>query len=180
MGHLLANRLRRLVQNPYKILGPYVREGATVLDVGPGMGFFSLPLADMVGSKGRVVALDIQPKMLEGLRRRAEKAGLADRIDYRLVDGDGQNLADLAGRIDFALSFYMVHEVPDIPGFMAGIHKLMAPGGTWLVSEPKFHVSQEDFDQTIAMAARTRFEVAARPNLGFSHTALFRPLSKAE
>lgn len=45
------NPLRRLVQNPYKILKPYIKPGWTILDVGPGMGYFTIPLATLAGDK---------------------------------------------------------------------------------------------------------------------------------
>lgn len=76
LGYLLVSPLRRLSQNPGKVLAPYVREGMTVLEPGRGMGFFTLELARLVGPSGRVVAVDIQPRMLAGLRRRAARAGL--------------------------------------------------------------------------------------------------------
>src|ERR1022692_3696772 len=56
---------------PAKILAPYVCEGMTVLEPGPGMGFFTLELARRVGASGRVVAVDIQPRMLDRLKRPA-------------------------------------------------------------------------------------------------------------
>ena len=59
-----------------KTAAPYVHEGMTVLEPGPGMGFFTLELARLVGASGRVVALDIQSKMLDGFKRRLTKAGL--------------------------------------------------------------------------------------------------------
>lgn len=62
IGYLLASPIRRLLHNPRKILAPYVRDGMTVLEPGPGMGFFTLELARMVGPTGRVVALDMQAK----------------------------------------------------------------------------------------------------------------------
>ena len=49
----------------------------TVLEPGPGMGFFTLELARIVGPEGRVVAVDVQPKMVEGLQKRARRAGLS-------------------------------------------------------------------------------------------------------
>ncbi len=74
---LLASPVRRWMgENPEALLTPYVREGMTVLEPGPGMGFFTLPLARMVGPAGRVVAVDIQARMLDALERRARKAGL--------------------------------------------------------------------------------------------------------
>ncbi len=53
LGYLLASRLRRLWEDPRTILAPYVREDMTVLEPGPGMGFFTLELARLVGSSGR-------------------------------------------------------------------------------------------------------------------------------
>src|SRR5713226_6618958 len=73
LGYFLLNPLRRFGQNPTNILSPHVREGMTVLEPGPGMGFFTLELARLVGSSGRVIAVEIQPKMLVRLKRRAAK-----------------------------------------------------------------------------------------------------------
>ena len=61
MGYLLLNPLRKLLENPDRLLGPFVRPGMTVLEPGCAMGFFTLPLARMVGATGRVIAVDIQP-----------------------------------------------------------------------------------------------------------------------
>src|SRR5271166_5771895 len=82
-GYLLASPIRRLMLNPRDFLGPYVRSGMTVLEPGPGMGFFTLPLAQLIGERGKVIAVDIQLRMLNTLRRRAAKAGLAQRIRAR-------------------------------------------------------------------------------------------------
>jgi len=62
LGYVLASPLRRLFLDPVKLLSPYVQAGMTVLEPGPGMGFFTLELARLVGPAGRVVAVDIQPK----------------------------------------------------------------------------------------------------------------------
>ncbi|MBN1983026.1 MAG: class I SAM-dependent methyltransferase [Chitinivibrionales bacterium] len=80
LGYLLASPIRRLVQNPEKILKPFVREGFHVLEVGPGMGFFTLPLAAMVGPRGKIIAVDIQNHMVNELARRVAKAGYSDRV----------------------------------------------------------------------------------------------------
>ena len=50
---------RRWVQDPEEIVKPYVRRGSTVLDIGCGMGYFTIPLAGLVGEEGQVIALDI-------------------------------------------------------------------------------------------------------------------------
>jgi hypothetical protein len=71
IGYLLASPVRRIFNNPQKILAGHVKPGMTVLEPGPGMGFFTIELARMVGGRGRVIAVDIQPKMLDGLKRKA-------------------------------------------------------------------------------------------------------------
>ena len=119
IGYLLASPLRRLAYHPAKILSPYVRQGMTVLEPGPGMGFFTLELARLTGATGRVVAVDIQRKMLDSLKRRAARAGLLDRLDIRLAQPDSLGVADLAGAVDFVLAFAMVHEIPSAGAFFA-------------------------------------------------------------
>lgn len=83
-GYFIDNPLRRLLHDPTKIVGPYVRPGMSVLDVGCGMGWFSIPMARWVGDQGRVLAVDLQQQMLDVLRRRAASAGVAHRIDTQL------------------------------------------------------------------------------------------------
>jgi SAM-dependent methyltransferase len=102
---------------PPETAGAYVHEGMTVLEPGPGMGFLTVELARLVGASGRVVALDIQSKMLEGLKRRLAKAGLLERVDIRLVQPHSMQLDDLAGSVDFALAFAVVHEMPSASSF---------------------------------------------------------------
>src|SRR5689334_15309979 len=89
IGWLLASPIRKLRQDPARILAPHLREGMTVLEPGPGMGFFTVEAARRVGAAGRVVAVDLQPRMLAGLRRRAERAGVGDRVETRVAPKDG-------------------------------------------------------------------------------------------
>ena len=154
VGYFLLNPLRRLMENPKRMLGPYVREGMTVLEPGCGMGFFTLPLAQMVGGQGRVVAVDIQEKMIQGMQRRAEKAGLLDRIFPRHIKSDSLGVEDLAGQVDMAVALYMVHEVPDTAGFFRDVHQALKTGGRLLIFEPKFHVSDGVFRQCIDLAEK--------------------------
>ena len=153
-GYLLIVPLRRIRQDPTKLLGPFVREGMTVLEPGPGMGFFTLDLARMVGPRGRVVAVDVQEKMLAALRRRAAKAGLLDRMDIRHAAPDRLGVDDLAGRVDFIPAIFMVHEMPDASAFFGEALRALKPGGRLLVAEPKMHVKAPDFEELMAAAAR--------------------------
>jgi ubiquinone/menaquinone biosynthesis C-methylase UbiE len=153
LGYALINPLRRLVENPGVVLDGLVRDGMTVIEPGCGMGFFTLEIARRVGPSGRVVALDLQQRMLAGLQRRARRARLADRIEARLVTGHGLSLDDLAGAADLAVALHVVHEVPDQRAFFAELATALRAGGRVLVVEPAGHVTPADFAVSLAHAA---------------------------
>jgi ubiquinone/menaquinone biosynthesis C-methylase UbiE len=157
VGYLLINPLRKLFENPNKILGPYVQEGMTVFEPGCGMGYFTLPLARMIGPTGRIIATDIQPKMLSSLRRRAQKAGLSDRIELRLIQGNGLGITDLFGQVDVAVALHMVHEVPDQASLFNEIRQSLKQGGKLLFVEPKGHVTQDQFEASVTIAEKAGF-----------------------
>ena len=160
IGYFLLNPLRKLVENPGRIFGPFVKSGMTVLEPGCGMGFFTLPLARMVGPEGRVIALELQDKMLSVLGRRAEKAGLGDRIERRRIGPEGYGLDDVSGQVDFAAAIHMVHEIPDKVLFFNEIWQTLRSGGTLLVVEPKGHVSGDEFEKTVSVAEKAGFRQA--------------------
>jgi ubiquinone/menaquinone biosynthesis C-methylase UbiE len=178
LGYLLASPLRRLMVEPRKLLAPYVHEGMTVLEPGPGMGFFTLELARLVGVSGRVLALDIQSKMLDRLERRLTNAGLLARVDIRLVQPDSVGLADLAGSVDFVLAFAVVHEVPSAGPFFAELSRALKPGGSILFAEPVGHVKPALWDAELEAASQAGFIVAGRPDIRRSHAALLKKVVK--
>ena len=174
LGYWLTCPLFRLGQNPHAILAPHVREGWTVLEPGPGMGFFTLELARLVGPSGRVIAADIQPKMLDRLKRRASNAGLLERIDARLASRESMSIADLRGSVDFTLAFAVVHELPDRKRFFGEVAPAAKAGALLLLAEPKGHVKQPEFDSELQAASDAGFEVIGRPAIARSLAALLR------
>jgi tRNA A58 N-methylase Trm61 len=172
LGYLLVSPLRRLVQNPRAILRPHVSEGMTVLEAGPGMGFFTLELARLVGPKGRVVAVELQPRMLAGLRRRARKAGLLDRIDARQAPGEGMGVGDLERQVDLVLAFAVVHELPDAARFFAEAAAALKADGRLLLVEPRGHVSEQEFAATQQTAEQAGLRVQGRPTIPRAWSAL--------
>lgn len=174
LGYFLLNPFRRYRENPANILTPHVRQGMTVLEPGPGMGFFTLELARMVGASGRVVAVDIQTKMLDRLKRRAAKAGLLDRLDARLASSDSMAIADLAGSVDFTLAFAVVHEFPDAARFFAEVAAASKSGASLLLAEPAGHVKAAEFDAELKAASDAGFALVDHPLIRGSHTALLK------
>lgn len=172
VGYLLTSPLRKLLQNPKKILSPYIKEGMKVLDIGSAMGFFSLPLAKMVGSEGKVICVDLQEKMTKALEKRAHKAGVLNRIETRLCNENSLGLDDLNEKIDFALAFAIVHEVPDANSFFFELYQAIKPSGKVLVAEPKGRISENDFNKSVSISEQNGFKVIERPSIGRSHSVV--------
>lgn len=173
LGYFLVNPLRGLIEKPAALLAPYVRPGMIVLEPGPGMGFFTLELARRVGPTGRVVAVDVQPRMIQGLQRRAAKAGLLDRIDVRLATPNSLGIGDLSGA-DFAFACAVVHELPAPEPFFAEVAKALKPNALLLLLEPKGHVKTAQFEEELRAAAQAGFTVAGQPAVSRSLSALLK------
>jgi ubiquinone/menaquinone biosynthesis C-methylase UbiE len=165
IGYLLASPVRKYFQDPVHILSSYVRAGMSVLEPGPGMGFFTLEIARLVGPSGRVVAVDAQPQMIEGLKRRARKAGLLDRIDARVARAESMALGDLDGAIDFTFAFAVVHEMPSAVHFFDEAARVMKPDASLLLAEPAGHVGESEFAQLLAAASEYGLQVIDRPSV---------------
>ncbi|MDI6766775.1 MAG: class I SAM-dependent methyltransferase [Bacteroidota bacterium] len=176
IGYLLASPLRRFFHKPEEIVKPYLKEGVTVLEVGPGMGFFTLPMARLVGSQGKVVCVDVQEKMIKSLVRRGARAELAERINARLTSGNSLQVEEFANRVDFALLFAVVHEVPDQEKLFREVHATLKDDSLVLLSEPKGHVTSDEFSQTLAAARRAGLEVIASPEIKRNHGAVLGKL----
>jgi len=174
LGYVLASPLRRLLQDPVAITKPYIREGMTVLEPGPGMGFFTREMARQVGASGRVVAVDVQPRMIAGLKRRLARAGLLERTEARLAPPDSLGVQDLQGKVDFVLAMAMVHEMPSSSRFFAEVAEAMKPGATLLLAEPSGHVKKDAFEAELQDAAVAGLEVADRPVIRRSWAALLK------
>ena len=171
LGYLLAGPWRRLLDDPRKVLAPYVREGMTVLEPGPGMGFFTLEIARLVGPSGRVVAVDLQARMLSGLKRRAARAGLLERVDLRLATPTSLAVSDLNAVADFTLVFAVVHELPAAAPFFAELATASKPGGGLLFAEPSGHVKPPAFEVELQAATQAGFALQSRPEIWRSHAA---------
>jgi len=164
------NPLRKLLHNPEAILSPYIRPGNTVIDIGPGMGYFSIPLARLVGPTGHVIAIDVQPKMLAALASRARRSRLSERIEPHLASSDSLGNHPKA---DFIMTFWMVHEVPNQRTFLAEIFGFLKPEGLFLLVEPILHVRKKSFLRTVQTANEIGFIVKDVPKIRLSHSVLF-------
>jgi ubiquinone/menaquinone biosynthesis C-methylase UbiE len=167
----LSTPVRRLVTDPRRMLKGLAGPGDAVADIGCGPGFFTLPLAEVVGDAGNVIAVDLQAAMLDKVRARAEKAGLLRRIRLHQCGPDSLGLAD-AGPLDFVLAFWMIHEVPSRALMLGEVFDVLRPGGRLLAVEPRGHVGPADWAGTLDDAVVAGFAALARPRVAFSRAAL--------
>jgi SAM-dependent methyltransferase len=159
------NPVRRLFHSPLRMLSAWVRPGMNVLDLGCGMGYFTLGLARLVGPDGRVYAVDIQRQMLDLTMRRAHRAGFAERIMPMLVaPGD----LSAVPKADFALAFWMAHEVVDPAAFFSQLRSRIGAGGKLLLAEPRVHVSGRAFGSILNAAGRAGWKAGEAPRIAFS------------
>ena len=110
--------------------------------------------------------------MLEKTRRRAERAGVAGRVRLQLAAADSLGL-DL--KADFALVFWMAHEVDDLERFFAEILAALKPDGRLLLVEPRVHVPERRFAEIVAAAVSAGFAPHETEPVRLSRAALLRP-----
>jgi ubiquinone/menaquinone biosynthesis C-methylase UbiE len=165
----LDSRIRRWLQDPKKILSPYVKDGMTVLDVGCGPGFFSTGMAQLVGKSGRVIAADLQEGMLQKIRDKISGTELEDRITLHKCE---ETRIGVSESVDFVLLFYMVHEVPNKKNFFSEISSILKPNGQVLIVEPPVHVSKSAFEKTLEIARGVGFRAAKGPYVFLSKTVI--------
>ncbi len=165
----LDNSIRRFLQNPNKILKPYIGKGMTILDLGCGPGFFSIEIARLLNDTGKVIAADLQEGMLEKVNNKIKGTKLEQRIELHKCNGNETGISE---NVDFILCFYMIHEVPNQENLFSELKSILKPDGKVLIIEPKFHFSKGSFEKMIISLNNTGFEIIDRPKVFFSRTAL--------
>jgi ubiquinone/menaquinone biosynthesis C-methylase UbiE len=152
LGWTLVLPVRRWLLKPESWLEKLARPGCRVLEVGPGTGLFTVPLAELVGSAGTVCCVDLQPRMLRMLGRRLRRRGLAERVSLRTCSADDLGVADLAGTVDLAVLIYVLHEVPDPARTLAQVASTLRVGGRLLLVEPRGHCPAPLFAEQLRIA----------------------------
>jgi 2-polyprenyl-3-methyl-5-hydroxy-6-metoxy-1,4-benzoquinol methylase len=174
LGYFLVSPLRRLIEPPERMLNAHVRPGMRVLDLGSGMGYFSLPAARLVGPEGRVLCLDVQQRMLNALERRARRAGLRDRIETRLVSSGDLGLEHSPATVDVALALHVLHEIQDLGSTFRQLLVALTPGALLVVVEPRGHVSEPHFLAELGQAEQAGYAIERLPHTRRTLAALLQ------
>jgi SAM-dependent methyltransferase len=132
-AQMLLTPMRRLTQTPEGAMQTFgVREGDTVLELGPGPGYFSIEASQAVGPTGRVLCVDLQAGMLSVLAERLREAGATNA---RPVLGDATRLPLATASCDRAYLVTVIGEIPDRPAALRELRRVLKQGGLLAFSE---------------------------------------------
>lgn len=180
LGWILASPIRRWFENPEGLLSPLVDSGHRVLEIGPGMGFFTIPLAERVGPNGKVYCVDVQQAMLTELERRLQRRGLSQQVEARCCTETELGVSDLIGSIDLAVLIHVLHEVDDPTRALRDVVSTLGPKGQLLLIEPKGHVKAELFETELEMARNLGMVKSGQSSSLTGYRGLVALLSRAE
>lgn len=107
--------------------------------------------------------------MLEKIKDKVKGTELEQRI---IIHKTEKNRINISENVDFALAFYMIHEVPDKVIFFNEIKSILFDNGRLLIVEPPFHVTKKDFNETISIAKAAGFSINPGIKLFFDHSAV--------
>jgi ubiquinone/menaquinone biosynthesis C-methylase UbiE len=125
--HKLDSEERRARMPPEATLRELgLAPGQTVADIGCGLGFFTIPAAEIVGDKGRVYAVDSSEEMLEELRSRLARTGLRN---VEVLRSEASSLPLPPGSVSFALLVNVLHEVEEPRRLLEEVRRILQPSG---------------------------------------------------
>lgn len=129
----LDNEQRRQNMPPFKTLEMMgFTSGLDMADIGCGIGYFSVPAAEIAGSSSKIFALDITIEMLDEVEKRAKEAGVSN-IRNIIVDEYDLKLEDQA--VEFALMSNVLHEIEDKKRYVSEICRILQSGGKLAIIE---------------------------------------------
>jgi ubiquinone/menaquinone biosynthesis C-methylase UbiE len=174
MANLIDNPLRRRIQPPDETAIRHgIRQGMRVLEVGPGNGRYTVAAARQVGPEGGIVTIDIEPRMIERVQRRAAEAGL-ENIDARVADV--YQLPFEAASFDLSYMITVINEIPDPARAMGEIHRVLKPDGALVFSELLLDPDYPLAGKLTSLAASQGFTLHKKIGGFFYYTLIFKKL----
>lgn len=171
LANLIDNPLRRRIQPPSEMpIRHGIEPGMTVLEVGPGNGRYTLETARRVGDLGKVIAVDIEPKMIERVTQRAQAEGVTN-LEARVANVYELPFQD--GTFDAACMITVISEIPDPERAMGEFYRVLTPSGTLAFSELLFDPDYPLAQTLIRQAGQAGFRLKKKHGNFFSYTLVF-------
>ncbi len=168
---LIDNPFRRRFQPPQEMAWRHgIEPGMRVLEIGPGNGRYTLSTAQQVGVDGHVVAVDIEPKMIQRLNERLKQEN-AGSVDGLVADVDA--LPFQSGTFDAVYLITVIGEIPGPMQAMEEFHRALSPDGTLAFSEFFPDPDYPTRGGLVRKAARAGFKPSYRAGSWFAYTQVF-------
>jgi ubiquinone/menaquinone biosynthesis C-methylase UbiE len=171
LANIIDNPLRRKIQPPSEMpIRHGVQPAMTVLEVGPGNGRYTIETARRVGNTGKVIAVDIEPKMIDRVMQRAQAEGVAN-IEARVANVYDLPFADNV--FDVVYMIAVISEIPESVRAMREFYRVLSPSGTLVLSElltdPDYPLAQT----LIRKASTANFRLKKKVGNFFAYTLIF-------
>lgn len=136
-GHHHTSAERAKILPAEKILSRFgLKQGQHLADLGCGQGYFALKAAEIVGSKGKIMAVDIEPERLKFLQQSAQEQGIAEQIETLLAQGESIPIEN--GSMDAALISNVLHELNDPLNYLRDTRRILKENGeVWIIEWQK-------------------------------------------
>jgi ubiquinone/menaquinone biosynthesis C-methylase UbiE len=171
LANLIDNPLRRKIQPPSEMpIRHGIAPGMAVLEVGPGNGRYTIETARRVGSLGRVITIDIEPKMIERVQKRARTEGITN-LEAKVADV--YNLPFDDDMFDAIYMITVISEIPEPEKAIKEFYRVLAPSGTLafseLLTDPDYPLAQT----LVRKADAANFRLKKKLGNFFSYTLIF-------
>jgi SAM-dependent methyltransferase len=147
-----------------------IRPGERVLELGPGPGAFTLEAARRTEPGGRLVAVDIQPRMIAAVEKKAREAGVSN-VETHVASAYELPLED--GAVDRAFLVTVLPEIPDRRRALQELHRVLKPGGVLSISEEFLDPDYPLARTVVRWAGEAGFGLAGRHGNWFVYTVNF-------
>jgi ubiquinone/menaquinone biosynthesis C-methylase UbiE len=170
LARLVDNPLRqRYMRAVFDRIG--IQSGERVLELGPGPGFFTVEAARRAGPGGRLIAVDIQPKMIALLEHRLQQAGVTN-VETHVASAYELPAADAS--LDRAFLVTVLAEIPDPQRALAELHRAIKPGGVLSITEEFLDPDYPLAAETLRRVAAAGFQLAERYGNFWLYTLNFK------
>lgn len=178
MVELIDNPLRRrLLHPPAQMVSRHgIQPGMTVLEVGPGKGTYTLETARQLGPQGRMVAVDIEPTIIERLQTRAQASGI-NNLEARVADVHALPFEDAS--FDAITMMATLGEIPDADRALDELRRVLKPGGVLAISEFLVDPDYQPFASLTRRMEQHQFHLKQRSGNFFSYSAQFEPVAES-
>lgn len=167
-----------LVDNPLRLryMRPVldrvgIRAGECILELGPGPGLFTVDAARRVGGEGRLIAVDIQVKMIAQVERRIQQAGLAN-VETHVAGAYELPVANAS--LDRAFLVTVLPEIPDQRRALGELHRTLKPGGVLSITEEFLDPDYPLASETIRRVEAAGFQLVERCGSFWLYTLNFK------